>query len=391
MSDRCVGASRSGVRIGRDRIVGSVSDATTSPMVGEVSVTAMQTSFQRIVTGIATFLLTVIIAVTGYVSAGWTLLDAIYMVVITIFGVGYGEVQPLTSTTLKVFTILVIIAGVLSVAYTVSGFVQLITEGEIRKLLNVKRMNKDIERLEDHVIICGFGRIGQMVARQLKASHQPFVVVDHDADRIELAREQGYLMFMGNATDETNLEAVQISQAKTLATVLPNDAANVFITLTAREMNPHLLILARGEIPSTEKKLRLAGADHVVLPATISAARMAHLITNPSAVDFLAQTDGQASLNELLAELDIQIQEMPVEAPLVGGTIGDIEVRGKGTFIIVALRRTNGEVVVHPGRHLYLAKGDTLMLMGHQGDMPNFAQQTALRREMRYRGARLRR
>ena len=359
--------------------------------MSEVSITVMQTSFQRIVTGIATFLLTVVIAVAGYVSAGWTLLDSIYMVVITIFGVGYGEVQPLTSTPLKVFTILVIIAGVLSVAYTVSGFVQLITEGEIRKLLNVKRMNKDIEQLEDHVIICGFGRIGQMVARELKATHQSFVVVDNDTDRIELAREQGYLMFMGNATDESNLDAVQIHKAKTLATVLPNDAANVFITLTAREMNPDLVILARGEIPSTEKKLRLAGADHVVLPATISAARMSHLITNPSAVDFLSQTDGQASLNELLAELDIQIQEMPVENALVGGTVGDIEVRGKGTFIIVALRRTDGEVVVHPGRNLYLAKGDTLMLMGHQGDMPNFAQQTALKREMRYRGARLRR
>ena len=117
---------------------------------------------------------------------------------------------------------------------------------------------------------------------------------------------------------------------------------------------------------------------------------MAHLITNPSAVDFLAQTDGQASLNELLAELDIQIQELPVDHALVGGTVGDLEVRGKGTFIIVALRRAEGEVIVHPSRNLYLAKGDSLMLMGHQGDMPNFAQQAAFKREMRYRGARLR-
>ena len=246
----------------------------------------MQTSFQRIATGVVIFTLTVVAAVTGYVIAGWTLLDAIYMVVITIFGVGYGEVQPLSSIPLKVFTILVIIAGALSVAYTVSGFVQLITEGEIRKHLTTKRMNEDIQLLEDHVIICGFGRIGQMVARQLKAAHQPFVVLDNDPDRIELAREQGYLMCLGNATDETNLEAVRIQKARILATVLPNDAANVFITLTAREMNPQLIILARGEIPSTEKKLRLAGADHVVLPATISAARMTHLITNPYAVDF---------------------------------------------------------------------------------------------------------
>lgn len=351
----------------------------------------MQTSFQRIVIGVTSFTLTVVVAVTGYVIAGWTLLDAIYMVVITIFGVGYGEVQPLTSTTLKVFTILVIIAGVLSVAYTVSGFVQLITEGEIRRLLNVKRMNKDIELLEEHVIICGFGRIGQIVARELKIVHQPFVVLDNNADRAELAKELGYLMYLGNATDETNLQAVQITKAKTLATVLPDDAANVFITLTAREMNPDLTILSRGELPSTEKKLRLAGANHVVLPAAISASRITHLMTNPAAVDFLSQSDGRASLNELLAELDIQLHELPVDNSLVGWTVGDAEARSKGTFIVVALRRAQGEVIVHPGRSVYLAKEDTLILMGHAGDMPNFAQQQALKREMRYRGAKLRR
>ncbi|MEL6383402.1 MAG: NAD-binding protein [Cyanobacteria bacterium J06626_18] len=350
----------------------------------------MQPSFKRIITGAAIFALTVVVAVTGYVIAGWTLLDAIYMVIITIFGVGYGEVQPLTSTNLKVFTILVIIAGALSVAYIISGIVQLVTEGELRRILNVKRMNQDIERLENHVIICGFGRIGQMVAAQLRKAHQPFVILDNNPDRIELAREHGYLMYLGNATDETNLQAVQIHKARTLSTVLPDDAANVFITLTAREMNSNLTILARGELPSTEKKLRLAGADHVVLPSTISGARMAHLITNPSAVDFLSQSDGRASLNELLSELDIQLTELPADNALVGGTVADMELRGKGTFIIVALRRANGEVIVHPSRNLYLPKGDSVILMGHQGDMPSFAQRAALKRQIRYRGARVR-
>jgi voltage-gated potassium channel len=166
----------------------------------------------------------------------------------------------------------------------------------------------------------------------------------------------------------------------------------VFITLTAREMNPTLMILARGEMPSTEKKLRLAGANHVVLPASISALRMAHLISHPSAVDFLSQTDGHHGLNEILAELDIQLNEMLVEAgsPLIGGTIGDIEVKGQGTFITVALRRADGEVIIHPSRATYLALGDSIILMGHQGDMPNFAQQNAFKKEMRYRGARMR-
>ncbi|HIK45920.1 MAG TPA: potassium channel protein [Leptolyngbyaceae cyanobacterium M65_K2018_010] len=349
-------------------------------------------SFRRIIAGIVFFSLTVVVAVIGYIMAGWGFLDAIYMVVITVFGVGYGEVKPLASPLLKLFTIFVIIAGALSVAYTVSGFVQLITEGEIRRALNLKRMTKEIEGLENHVIICGFGRIGQLVARKLKSEGQPLIVIDNDPERIALAQEQGYLMYQGNATDEAALEAVGIFRAKSLATVLPNDAANVFITLTAREMNPNLMILARGEMPSTEKKLRLAGADHVVLPASISALRMAHLISHPSAVDFLSQTDGHQGLNEFLAELDIQLNELTVAAgsSLIGGTIGDIELRGKGTFIIVALRRADGEVVIHPSRDTYLAKGDSVILMGHQGDMPSFVQQSVLKKEMRYRGARLR-
>lgn len=350
----------------------------------------MQTSFRRILTGIVFFTLTVTLAVKGYVIAGWTLLDAIYMVVITVFGVGYGEVQPLTSTSLKIFTILVIIAGALSVAYIISGFVQFIAEDELRRFLEFKRMNKDIKLLENHVIICGFGRSGQMVAKNMKAARQPFVVVDKDPDRTELAREQGYLMYLGNATDETSLRAVQIHRARTLATVLPDDAANVFITLTAREMNPNLMIVARGELPSTEKKLRLAGANHVVLPAIISGTRMAHLIQNPSTVDFLAQSDGRASLNELLAELDIQLSELLADHSLVGGTVGDIELKGKGTFIIVALQRADGEVILHPGHDLLIAQGDSVILMGHQGDMPRFAQRKARRREIGYRGMRMR-
>ncbi|MFZ4640357.1 MAG: potassium channel family protein [Nodosilinea sp.] len=348
-------------------------------------------SLQRIITGILIFLLTAVLAVSGYILAGWSFLDALYMVVITVFGVGYGEVRPIHSAGLKVFTIFVIIAGALSVAYTVSGFIQLITEGEIRRALNLKRMSKEIENLADHVIICGFGRIGQLVAYKLKGDRYPFIIIDSDAERITMAREQGYLVYQGNATDEGVLEAAGILQARSLATVLPSDAANVFITLTARELNPQLMILARGEMPSTEKKLRLAGADHVVLPATISALRMAHLIRHPAAVDFLAQTDGHHGLNEFLAELDIQLSELAIESnsPLIGGTIGDVEVRGKGTFIIVALRRQDGEVMIHPSHDTYLAPGDSVILMGHQGDMPSFVQQTVLKRDLRYRGTRL--
>ncbi|MGP1385204.1 MAG: potassium channel family protein [Thainema sp.] len=353
----------------------------------------MQASSRRIIIGAVFFVITLIVAMTGYMLAGWTPLDALYMVIITIFGVGYGEVKPLESPALKIFTILVIIAGTSSAVYIVGGFVQLVTEGEINRALTRKRMTREIDNLNQHAVICGFGRIGQMLARRLQESQQPFVVIDNDPDRMTEAEEMGYLTCRGNATDEAILKTAGIERAKTLATVLSDDALNVFITLTGRELNPGLVILARGELPSTEKKLRLAGANHVVLPASIGALRMAQLITQPTTMDFLAQSDRRSDLNELLADIDIQMDEfaIPYDSPLIGGTIGDIEMRGKGTFIIVALRQNSGAVMIHPDREVHLAAGDTVLIMGHCGDLPKFLRRHTIQQNLRYRGARMKR
>ena len=351
----------------------------------------MQSPFQRIITGIIFFSVTLLVAVAGYILAGWTLLDAIYMVVITVFGVGYAEVNPLETTRLRVFTILVIVAGALSVAYIVAGFVQLVTEGEIRRVLHIRQMTLEIQSLANHVIICGYGRVGQMLAQKLTDDQQRFIILDQNPERITAAQAQGYLVYMGNATDETNLQAVGITRARALAIVLPDDAANVFISLTARELNAQLMILARGTLPSSEKKLRLAGADQVVFPSNIGALRMAHLISHPKAMDFFAQGDGLANLNELLAEIDIQVNELEIgpNSPLIGRTIQDVEVRGKGTFIIVALRHADGAVLIHPHNHQPLRQGDVVIIMGHHDDMPKFAQRRALTRQLRYRGAQI--
>lgn len=349
----------------------------------------MYGSIKRIFLGTSLFLLTLVAAVAGYVIAGWNLLDAIYMVVITIFGVGYGEVRPVDTPALRIFTIIVIIAGTSSAVYVVSAIFQMIAEGEIRRALGARRMEREIETLKHHVIICGYGRIGQILARRMAEAKQRFVIIDNNLARMETAEAMGYLVRLGNATDEAVLEAAGIHQAKVLATVLPDDAINVFITLTARSLNPNLIILARGELPSTERKLRQAGADQVVLPATIGALRMAHMITHPAAIDFLDQNDGGSTLNELLSQLEIQLDELviPVGSPLVGTSIGTIEVQGKGNFIIVALRRADGTSVLNPSREVFLKDGDTLIVMGHRGDIPRFAEHYALKRQMQYRGA----
>ncbi len=351
----------------------------------------MQSSFQRIVIGFAFFSITIVVAVSGYVLAGWSLLDAIYMVVITIFGVGYGEVNPLETTSLRVFTILVIIAGALSVAYIVAGFVQLVTEGEIRRALRMRQMTQEIQNLSNHVIVCGYGRMGQMLVRKLSDDQQKFIILDRSDERITAAQAEGHLVYQGDATDENNLEAVGIARARALAIVLPDDAANVFISLTAREMNPTLMIAARGILPSSEKKLRLAGANEVILPANIGALRMAHVISHPNAANFLEQGDGRANLNELLGEIDVQVNELVVrpDSYLLGRAIGDVERGSGGTFIVIALKRQNGQLLVHPKPHETLAEGDTVIIMGHQSDMPNFAQRHAARRQLRYRGVRV--
>ena len=348
----------------------------------------MHGSIKRILTGAGFLSLTLVIAVTGYKLAGWSMLDSIYMVVITVFGVGFGEIGPMTPQ-LRIFTIFVIIAGCTSVGYIFGGFFQMITEGEINRALGARRMANEIKTLKQHVIICGYGRIGQILARQMVEAKQPFVIIDNNLGRIETAEAMGYLVRLGNATDEGILESAGIEHAKVLATVLPDDSANVFITLTARGLNPNLVILSRGQYPSTEKKLRQAGADHVVLPAEIGALRMSHIITHPAALSFLDDTVDGSSLNELLSQIDIQVDELtvPPGSSLVGIDISTIQARGNGTFIVVALLKANGETIINPGSEMLLDEGDTVIVMGHKGDIPKFAHHYDLTRQMRW-GAR---
>ena len=207
---------------------------------------------------------------------------------------------------------------------------------------------------------------------------------DLNAERTEAAEFHGYLVKTGNAADEEVLLSVGIDRANVLATVLPDDATNVFITLTARGLNSKLRILARGELPSTEKKLRLAGADQVILPASISATRIADMIMHPVTLDFLDQEEDRNTLNELLARVDVQVDEVAIapNSPLINGTIGGLEEQGKGTFIVVALRKASGEMYIHPARHERLESDDSLIVMGHRGDLPRVVQRYVVRRQV---------
>ncbi len=306
----------------------------------------------------------------GYRVAGWSWSDAIYMVFITAFSVGFGEVVPVTDPWLRVWTMALIVLGCTGIIFITGTLVQWLTETQIQRALGGKRMEHEIEKLKNHTIICGFGRIGRMIASQLEAGGIPFVILDQAPDRVAEVREAGWLTMQGEATDETVLRAAGIARARVLATVLPNDAANVFITLSARNMNPSIQIIARGEVPSTERKLLQAGANRVVLPAHIGADRIAHLILHPNARELLGgKTKSSLDFEHHLTELGLDMEEIEIgpDSPWARRRVGDVEKEAAGRLLAVAILRKEGGTDMNPDPAAMLMPGDALVVMKRGG------------------------
>src|ERR1700757_3020919 len=280
-----------------------------------------------------------VISTIGYLTFGWSLIDSVYMVVITMFGVGFGEVHPLINIWQKIFTMLVIIGGTSAVVFVIGEIIRFITEGEVLKAIAELKKSRQVEGVSQHAIICGYGRIGQILAHDLAAYGFPFVIVDISDDRLALAEAEGYLFVKGSATEEETLISAGAERARVLATVLPKDTMNVFITLTARNLNRNLRIIARGEQPSTEKKLLQAGADEVVLPAAIGGARIAHIITRPATMSFLGDT--QAIIGEELKRLGIEIDELRLHRHtfLIGKKVQELQNLAQGNLLVLAIQR----------------------------------------------------
>ena len=302
----------------------------------------------------------------GYRLAGWTWSDSIYMVVITAFTVGYGEVVPITSIWLRIWTMALIVLGCTGIIFITGTLVQWLTEAQIQRVLGGRRMENEIDKLKNHVIICGYGRIGRMIAKQLDEGGAPFVIVDQSPDRVAEARDSGWLSLMGEATDEMVLKAAGIARARFLATVLPNDAANVFITLSARNMNPTIQIIARGEVPSTQQKLVQAGANRVVLPAHIGADRIAHLILHPNARELLGRTSkSNVEFANHLVELGLDMEEIEIGpgSPWLQRCVGDVEKETAGRLLTIAILRKEGGTDINPSPASTLLLGDALVVM----------------------------
>lgn len=352
----------------------------------------MQLPLQRLISTVIFFLVTCAVAAAVYAAHGWSLTDAVYMVVITIFGVGYGEVRPVDTLTLRTVTMMLIVVSYGCVIYIAGGFVQMVMEGEINRAINRRRMTQGIEQLAGHTILCGYGRAGRILAAELLRKGTAFVVVDQDEEKLNDAEAAGMLIVEGNAIEEDILARAGVARARVLATVLPDDAANVFITLTARELNPDVEIIARAENPSTEKKLLRSGADRVVLPAVIGGQRMAQLITRPGAEQMLADSDGNVELQHELGQIGMKLDELRITAgsPLDGHAIGDIDLGGNRGFLIVAVRRADGQMVLDPPGDCSLSGGDAVIVLGHASELPKLEKRYAATKEITYRGATMR-
>ncbi len=351
----------------------------------------MQSSLSKLIRGAAFFGLTCVAATLGYCAAGWDLVDALYMTIITVFGVGFGEVRPLDQDPrMRIFTMVVIVAGFSSVIYFFGGFVQMIAEGEFNRVLGARRMTKGIEQLKGHTILCGYGRVGQHLARELRAGGQDFVIVDTDTERLRAAEAEGYLVLVGDCTHEHVLKMAGVDRARVVATVLSSDAANVFLTLTARELNGEVEIIARAESPETEKKLFRSGANRVVLPTAIGATKISNLITRPSAESLLLEASGREHLNEELAHFGLKLQEFPIAegSELVGQPISHAEIRGQGGVVIVGVQHRDGTIDRRPDTKLVLAAGDTIFALGHEEHLLAIARRAVTERAtIMFRGA----
>lgn len=328
-------------------------------------------SMRKMAGGVAVFLGVCAVGALGYMLAGWSLDDAVYMVIITIFGVGFEEVQPVSSVPLRVLTILVIIVGYGAVIYTVGGFIQLVIDGELNRFLGARRMTRDIDQMQGHTIVCGMGRMGQHLCRELQSAGRPFVVVDASDNVVDHAGRLGFLALTGDASDEETLRRAGIDRATILATVLPDDATNVFITLTAKAMNPKLLIVARAENPRTEPKLTACGADRVVMPTTIGASKISQLILRPTAEELLDRLNGGAAdaIDVMSFGLELDQIVIDAESPFAGRNLGELEVRGAHGYLVVGVRHATGETVLHPAVDTHLSVGDTLVLLGYEDDI----------------------
>jgi voltage-gated potassium channel len=299
------------------------------------------------------------LGVIGYMGIeGWNFLDALYMTVITLGTVGFREVHDLSDAG-KAFTILLILVGVSVIGYIVGSLAQIMFEGQFQRIIGRKKVEKKVEALHDHYIICGYGRMGSLICKEFVAKPLSFVVVERDPDIIEKLKEERYLFLHGNATDDETLLKAGIKKAKGLISVVTSDTENVYITLTARGLNPDLFILSRAGEEGSEIKLKRAGASKVISPYLIGGSRMAQAVLRPNVVDFIEIATGHDNLELQMEELSI-----PAGSRYIGENLVSSGFRKETGVIIIGIKKASGKMLFNPNPHSKIEAHDTLIFLG---------------------------
>jgi len=294
---------------------------------------------------------------------GWDFLDALYMTVITLTTVGYGEVHEVSRIG-QIYTILLIFIGVAFILFVAGSVVQFMVEGRIRTILGRRSLDKKIDRLKNHYIVCGYGRIGKVLCNQLKRKPIDLVVIDKNRELIPILDDDKVLYLSGDASDEAILRKAGIQRAKGLIAVLATDTDNVFLVLTARQINPDLYIIARASRDESKIKLQAAGANNVESPYEMGAVSMAQRIIRPTVTNFL-------NLAFAHKRKDIQMEEIPVNSSsdLINVMLKDSGIRQQFNLIIIAIKKPDGSMLFNPSYEAIIEAGDTVIAVGQEGNL----------------------
>ncbi len=300
-----------------------------------------------------------IVGVIGFrILEGWSLIDSLYMTVITVTTVGFQEVGTLGASG-RCFTIFLIFCGIGLWAYAIGIFSRILLEGQLRDFFDKRRSEKMIKSLKDHIIVCGFGRMGTLVSREIAHENKPFVVIEKELDVLEDLKDLDYSYISGDATEEGVLKDAGVEKAKTLIAVLPSDAGNVYVALTGRALNPDLHIICRTDNPGCEDKMIRAGANKVISPYEIGGRSLAQAALRPNVLSFFEMATTRRDEALVIEELIV-----PDDSPLIGKTLLESRIREKHGVSVIAHRSGQGEISFNPPPCYTIGEGTLLIALG---------------------------
>lgn len=332
----------------------------------------MSTFLNRILPIILTLFFLLLVGTGGYVLIeGWSVLDALYMTVITLATIGFGEVQPLSSAG-RIFTMALIFLGIGSAGYSLTRLSEYLLAGNLIAQLRRRRTRMNLQKLQDHVIICGYGRVGQSSAFSLRESKRPMVIIEPNTNRAEMARGDGFWAIEGDGTQDEVLRSAGIDRAWGLIVATGHDGDNLLMVLSARTLNSQLFIVARTTSPDNEPKMRRAGANRVVSPYRMGGRHMANLMVRPHITDFLDVVTLDGGVELWLEELTITPQ-----SKLMGQTVISAQLRRQTGVNLVAMRRGKTGIIIVPDENTLLESHDELIVLGTRDQLAQLEKLTS--------------